>query len=184
MQLNNSVLNICCITTNMECTIIQLFTCNYIYLDQHVDIYTAQTNTFSQVKYYYFFFINVNLFRSKTSLKCSSTNVLVFVFKFLSHNQTDNSRLSSTVKYITRINIMLTAKTHFPSSTPPAPHLPIDDPLPRPHPFLPSTPLCLRLSTHRYTNRHTEECGNADGRREPHSKITRAPWEENRGGEV
>lgn len=53
MQLNNSVLNICCITTNMECTIIQLSTYNYIYLDQHVDIYTAQTNTFSQVKYYY-----------------------------------------------------------------------------------------------------------------------------------
>lgn len=61
MQLNNSVLNICCITTNMECTIIQLCTYNYIY--QHVGIYTAQTNTFSQVKYYYnVFFSPINVF--------------------------------------------------------------------------------------------------------------------------
>lgn len=39
----------------MECTIIQLCTYNFIY--RHVDIYTAQTNTFSQVKYYYFFYV-------------------------------------------------------------------------------------------------------------------------------
>lgn len=86
----------------MEGTIIQLCTYNLIY--QHVDIYTAQTNTFSQVKYYYNFFF---FFHYKISLKCSSTNVLVFEFKFFSYNQTDNPLLSSTVKYITRINIML-----------------------------------------------------------------------------
>lgn len=52
MQLNKSVLNICCITTYMEGTIIRLCSYNFIY--RHVDIYTAQTNTFSQVKYYYY----------------------------------------------------------------------------------------------------------------------------------
>lgn len=112
----------CCITTYMECTIIQLCTHNLIY--QHVDIYTAQTNTFSQVKYYYnvFFFlfsINVSLFHYKISLKCSSTNVLVFVFKFFSYNQTDNPLLSSTVKYITRINIMLQQRPVSPPTGPP-----------------------------------------------------------------
>ena len=60
MQLNNSVLYICCITTNMECTIIQLCMYNnnnnnYVYIYRYVYIYTAQTNTFSQVKYYYNF---------------------------------------------------------------------------------------------------------------------------------
>lgn len=40
------------------------------------------------------------------ALKFSSTNVLVFEFKFFSYNQTDNPQLSSTIKYNTRINIM------------------------------------------------------------------------------
>lgn len=87
----------------MECTIIQLCTYNLIY--PHVNIYTAQTNTFSHVKYDYFFFLL--LFHYKIPLKCSSTNVLVLEFKFFSYYQTDNPLLSSTVKYITRINIML-----------------------------------------------------------------------------
>ncbi len=182
MQLNNSVLNICCITTYMECTIIQLCTYNHIY--QHVDIYTAQTNTFSQVKYYYnfFFSINVSLFHYKISLKCSSTNVLVFVFKFFSYNQTDNPLLSSTVKYITRINIMLQQRPISPFF----PHilLPSGVPLPRPHQFLPSMSPSLRLSTHRYTNRQTEECGNAGGGREPPSEITRSSWVEETGREA
>lgn len=51
MLLNNSVPNICCITTNMECTIIQLI---HLLIYPYVNIYTAQTNTFSQVKYYHF----------------------------------------------------------------------------------------------------------------------------------
>lgn len=37
----------------MECTIIQPCTYNLIY--QHVNIYTAQTNTFSHFKCYYYF---------------------------------------------------------------------------------------------------------------------------------
>ena len=169
----------------MECTIIQLCTYNLIY--QHVDIYTTQTNTFSQVKYYYnvffFFSLKVSLFHYKISLKCSSTNVLVFVFKFFSYNQTDNPLLSSTVKYITRINIMLQQRPVPapyrplpPTPTHPAPPLVL--PHPKPHQFLPSRSPSLRLSTHRYTNRQTEECGNAGGGREPPSKITRSPWGE------
>lgn len=153
------MLNIWCITTNIECTIIQLCTCNYIYLDQRVDIYTAQTNTFSQVKYYYnfFFFINVNLFHSKIYLKCSSANVLVFVFKFFSYNQTDNPRLSSTVKYITRINIMLQQKPIFPPHPPPAPHVscfPEVFPYPGPTCFCPP---CLPASACQLTDTQTDK---------------------------
>lgn len=132
---------------------------------QHRQIHSPKLN----ITTIYFFPINVSLFHYKISLKCSSTNVLVFVFKFFSYNQTDNPLLSSTVKYITRINIMLQQKDPFP---------PVVSPLPRPHQFLPSMPPSLRLSTHRYTNRQTEECGNAGGGREPHSKITRSPWGE------
>lgn len=90
----------------MECTTIQLGTYNFRY--RHVDIYTAQTNTFSQVKYDYFFLFLIFFFLFMTSfaLKFSSTNVLVFEFKFFSYNQTDNPLLSSTIKYNTRINIM------------------------------------------------------------------------------
>lgn len=55
--MNNSVLNICCITTDMKCTIIQLSTYNHIY--QHVDIYTAQTVHSPELNMTTAFFINV-----------------------------------------------------------------------------------------------------------------------------
>lgn len=161
----------------MECTIIQ--PCTYTLIYQHVNIYTAQTNTFSHFKYYYFF-LKLFFFHYKIPLKCSSTNVLVFEFKFFSYYQTDNPLLSSTVKYITRINIMLQVKT--------SPWIPPPVPLPTPrHRVALSGPPCLRpslrLPTHTYTNRQTEECGNAGGGFESHrlkSRCWPAWWREER----
>ena len=148
---------------------------------QHRQIHSPKLNITTM--FFFFFSINVSLFHYKISLKCSSTNVLVFVFKFFSYNQTDNPLLSSTVKYITRINIMLQQRPVPapyrplpPTPTHPAPPLVL--PHPKPHQFLPSRSPSLRRSTHRYTNRQTEECGNAGGGREPPSKITRSPWGE------
>ena len=84
---------------------------------QHRQIHSPKLNITTM--FCFFFSINVSLFHYKISLKCSSTNVLVFVFKFFSYNQTDNPLLSSTVKYITRINIMLQQR---PVSPPTDPH--------------------------------------------------------------
>lgn len=89
---------------------------------QHRQIHSPKLNITT------IFFHKCKSFPLQDSLKYSSTNVLVFVFKFFSYNQTDNPLLSSTVKYITRINIMLQQRPRAPlpqpSSVLPSPQAP------------------------------------------------------------
>lgn len=111
-----------------------------------------------------FYPINVSLFRYKISLKCSSTNVLVFVFKFFSYNQTDNPLLSSTVKYITRINIMLQQRPRSPPYIPSHPDKillpPACSPSPSPNRFSPSMPPSPPVNSqiHKQTHRGVWKC--------------------------
>lgn len=75
----------------------------------------------------------------------AKTNVLVFVFKFFSYNQTDNPPLSSTVKYITRINIMLQQRPSSPPILSPSPG------------FTSLCPTCLPPSACQLTDTQTDK---------------------------
>lgn len=123
---------------------------------QHRQIHSPKLN----ITTIFFFSINVSLFHYKISLKCSSMNVLVFVFKFFSYNQTDNPLLSSTVKYITRINIMLQQRPISPIS-PPTPQScsPVAFPSPGPTGFCPP---CRPPSACQLTNTQTDKQRSAE----------------------
>lgn len=80
-------------------------------------------------------------------------NVLVFVFKFFSYNQTDNPLLSSTVKYITRINIMVQQSPISPLFTPTWWCSP-----PQAPPVSASLPPPVNSHIHKQTNRGVRKC--------------------------
>lgn len=88
-------------------------------------------------------------------------NVLVFVFKFFSYNQTDNLLLSSTVKYITRINIMLQQRRIFLPFFPPQILLPKWRSPPQAPPVSAlhaSLPPPVNSQIHKQTNRGVRKC--------------------------
>lgn len=86
-------------------------------------------------------------------------NVLVFVFKFFSYNQTDNPLLSSTVKYITRINIMLQQRPISPIFPPhPAPQWHSPPQAPPVSALHASLPPPVNSQIHKQTNRGVRKC--------------------------